>query len=50
MKEKVRCNICEHNPMGTCELCGREIPMAYVINRINKAPTFCPLLKGVKCN
>lgn len=48
MKDKAHCSNCEHNPMGTCELCGREIPMAYVLNRINKAPTFCPLLKGKK--
>lgn len=34
--------------MGTCELCGKEIPMAYVLDRINKNPGWCPLNKEKK--
>lgn len=43
-----RCSKCKHNPMGTCELCGKEIPMAYVLDRINKNPGWCPLNRRKK--
>ena len=48
MTSKIRCSNCKHNPMGYCELCGKEIPMAYVIDRINKNPGWCPLNRGKK--
>ena len=48
MASKIRCSDCKHNPMGTCELCGKEIPMAYVLDRINKNPGWCPLNRSKK--
>lgn len=42
----IKCSDCKHNPMGTCLLCDKEVPMAYVIGRINKAPGWCPLNKN----
>jgi hypothetical protein len=43
---KRQCNKCKHNPMGYCELCGREITYHNILH--NDAPTWCPLLKGGK--
>lgn len=39
------CKVCEHNPMGICELCGKEVPMRLVVQ--NGVPAWCPL-KGDK--
>ena len=38
--QKYGCKICEHNPMGVCEMCGREVPMNFVIQ--NGFPKWCP--------
>lgn len=40
------CKVCEHNPMGICELCGREVPMRLVIQ--NGVPSWCPNTRGRK--
>ena len=40
------CKVCKHNPVGICELCGREVPMRLVIQ--NGTPKWCPKQKGVK--
>lgn len=40
-----KCSKCKHNPMGTCKLTGKEVPIAYVLNRINKCPKWCPISK-----
>lgn len=34
------CRVCEHNPMGTCELAAREVPVGYVL--MNGHPRWCP--------
>ncbi len=38
------CRICEHNPMGVCELTAKEVPL-WTCNQ-NLAPKWCP--KGEK--
>ena len=43
-----RCSNCKHNPLGTCLLCGKDVPIAYVLNRINKCPNWCPLNRRKK--
>lgn len=43
--KKLKCKECKHNPMGICELCGREIPICYITGRSGYRPAFCPLLK-----
>ena len=48
MKKKIRCSDCEHNPMGICEMCGKEIAICYIIQRKQGAPSWCPLKKGFK--
>ena len=47
-KKKIRCNDCEHNISGICELTGKEIGISYILNRNQKAPAYCPLKKGGK--
>ncbi len=47
MTKERGCGSCEHNPMGICDLCGKEIPMSYVMRRNKGVPRFCPL-KGEK--
>ena len=42
---KLNCKNCEHNPMGICEKCGKEIPLSYIMGRTGKYPKWCPLLK-----
>ena len=34
------CRACEHNPMGICELTGREVPMTYMMQ--NRVAAWCP--------
>lgn len=43
-----RCSECPHNPMGVCELTGKEISIAFILQRNQGAPAACPLKKGVK--
>lgn len=38
-----KCRECEHNPMGICELCDKEIPMSYITGRAGFHPAFCPM-------
>ena len=38
------CRVCEHNPMGMCELASRDVPVGYVL--MNGHPRWCP--KGKK--
>lgn len=40
--ERIRhgCNVCKHNPIGLCELAGREVPVGYIIK--NGTPPWCP--------
>lgn len=40
------CKICKHNPLGVCELCGREVPIRLVIQ--NGQPSWCPKKGGKK--
>lgn len=47
-KKKIRCSDCEHNPMGVCEMCGKEIAICYIIQRKQGAPAWCPLIRGKK--
>lgn len=37
-----KCGECEHNVMGECVLIGREIPISYVMNRMQQPPKWCP--------
>ena len=39
------CKICSHNNMGICDLNDKEIGLAYVMGRIQKAPNWCQLKK-----
>jgi hypothetical protein len=34
------CKVYKHNPMGICELCGKEVPMRLVVQ--NGVPKWCP--------
>lgn len=34
------CKIRKYNPMGICELCGKEVPMRLVVQ--NGVPKWCP--------
>jgi len=34
------CKVCKHNPMGICELTGKEVPSRLVIQ--NGVPAWCP--------
>lgn len=43
---KIQCNECKYNPIGTCEICGKEVTYYNILH--NNAPTWCPLLKGGK--
>lgn len=45
-RPKFGCKVCEHNPMGICELCGKEVPMRFVIQ--NGTASWCPKKKGVE--
>lgn len=38
--KKYGCKVCKHNPMGICELCGKEVPMRLVVQ--NGSPKWCP--------
>lgn len=40
------CCACEHNPMGVCELCGREVPIGKVLG--NGRASWCPMGKEKK--
>jgi hypothetical protein len=40
------CRACEHNPMGVCEVIGKELPWIYASN--NGEPVWCPLKKKGK--
>lgn len=42
------CKICKHNPMGICEMCGKEVPMRLVIQ--NGIPSWCPKKGGKNDN
>lgn len=34
------CRVCKHNPMGICELCGKEVPIGKVLG--NGRASWCP--------
>lgn len=48
MKKLRNCRTCEHNPMGVCELTGKEVPTSYVIGFNKGLPRFCPFKKEKK--
>lgn len=43
-----KCNVCNHNEMGICELCGKEIGISYILGRMQKTPGFCPIKRNCK--
>lgn len=44
--KEVGCKVCEHNPMGVCEVESREVAYAHILH--NTRPPWCPLGKGKK--
>lgn len=40
------CRTCEHNHMGICELCDRELPLGCTLG--NLVPKWCPKKGGKK--
>lgn len=39
------CKVCEHNPMGICEIVSKEVECSHILH--NTRPPWCPL-KRVK--
>ena len=44
--QSMSCKTCQHNNMGICDLNDKEIGLAYVMGRIQKAPNWCKLKKN----
>lgn len=45
-KKRLSCGNCQYNPEGFCVLCNnREVPIAYVLDKVQKPPKWCPLSK-----
>ena len=45
-KMKTNCKKCEHNELGVCQLCNKEIPISYTLGRNQGLPRICPLKGG----
>lgn len=41
-----KCSTCDFNEYGICIKIKKEIPLSYASNRMQKPPTWCPLLKN----